>query len=80
MEYDMIYWGIAGYTIMYTIPIVVGIWLLRRSFIYFKKHDRKKDMFSDTWGVLSIVTFLLSIVLCALGINLLSWFLRTVFV
>ncbi|HSL42015.1 MAG TPA: hypothetical protein VK897_01195 [Anaerolineales bacterium] len=53
MEYDMIYWGIAGYTIMYATPVVVGIWLLRRSFTYFKKHDREKDMFSDKWGVLT---------------------------
>jgi hypothetical protein len=80
METEMIYWGIAGYTMMYATPVFVGIWLLLRSFIYFKKHDREKDMFSDKWGVLSIVTFLLAIILCALGLNLLSWLLRTVFV
>jgi len=74
MEIGMIYWGIVVYTIVLSVPVLVGIWLLRRSFIYFKKHDPEKDIFSDDWGVLSIVTFILAILVCVLGIYLLSWF------
>jgi ABC-type Fe3+ transport system permease subunit len=74
MEPEMIYFGLAVYAIMLVIIILVSIWLLRRSFIYFKKHDREKDMLSDKWGVLSIVTFVLAILVCVLGIYLLSWF------
>ena len=74
MEPEKIYFGLAVYAIMLVIIILVSIWLLRRSFIYFKKHDREKDMLSDKWGVLSIVTFVLAILVCVLGIYLLSWF------
>ena len=74
METEMIYFALAVYAMILVIPALVSIWLLRRSFIYFKKRDREKDMFSDKWGVLSIVTFVLAILVCVLGIYLLAWF------
>jgi hypothetical protein len=73
MEPEMIYFGLAIYAIMLVTIVLVSIWLLRRSFIYSKKRDREKDLFSDKWGVLSIVTFVLGILVCVVGAYLLSW-------
>jgi hypothetical protein len=73
MEPEMIYFSLAVCAILLVIIVLVSIWLLRRSFIYYKKHDPEKDMFSDKWGVLSIVTLVLGILVCVLGIYLLAW-------
>ena len=74
MEPEMIYFSLAVCAILLVMIALVSIWLLRRSFIYSKKHDPEKDMFSDKWGVLSIVTFVLGILVCVLGTYLLAWF------
>ena len=78
MEPEMIYFGLAVYALILVIPALVSIWLLRCSFIYSKKRERGKDMFSDKWGVLSIVTFVLAILVCVLGFYLLAWFFGAV--
>jgi hypothetical protein len=78
MEPEMIYFGLALYAMILVIPAVVSLWLLRRSFIYSQKRDREKDMLSDKWGVRSVVTFVLAILVCALGFYLLAWFFGAV--
>ncbi len=51
METEMIYFALAVYAMILVIPALVSIWLLRCSFIYSKKRDREKDMFSDKWAL-----------------------------
>ena len=72
METEMIYWGIAGYIIVLSVPVfLVSIWLLRRGLIYFKKHDLEKAIFKDKWSTLNIAVYMIAILVCALAIY---WF------